>query len=196
MKNLALFDFDGTITTKDTFLEIIKFKVGKGNFYFGMLLLSPFLVAFKLKVYPNWKAKEKVLTYFFKGLSLEKFNRLCLDFSDQKLTDMIRPKAVEAIKKHRENGDEITIVSASAENWVKPWCDKMGLNCIGTKLEVKDGKITGKLASKNCYGPEKVNRVKEIYNIGNYSTLFGYGDSGGDKELLAFVNTPGFRPFE
>lgn len=191
-----MFDFDGTITTKDTFLEIIKFKVGKKSFYFGMFLLSPFLAAFKLKIYPNWKAKERVLTYFFKGVPQEEFDQLCQAFIAKEITGMIRPKALEAIQKHKEEGDEISIVSASAENWVKLWCDKMGLKCIGTKLEVKEGKITGKLATKNCYGQEKVNRVKEIYQIENYSSIFGYGDSDGDKELLAFVSTPGFRAFE
>ena len=62
---IAFFDFDGTITTKDTLLEFIKFYKGKYQFYLGFLVYSPFLVAYKLKIIPNYVAKQKVLQYFF-----------------------------------------------------------------------------------------------------------------------------------
>jgi hypothetical protein len=62
---LLFFDFDGTITTKDTLLEFIKFSKGKLNFLSGFLIYSPFLVAYKLGIISNQSAKEKVLATFF-----------------------------------------------------------------------------------------------------------------------------------
>lgn len=98
-QRIAFFDFDGTITTKDTLLEFIKFYRGTKSFYKGFLLYSPFLLAYKLKLIPNWVAKQKVLQYFFRGESVEKFQQMCDAFADQALPALIRPKAVQEIRR-------------------------------------------------------------------------------------------------
>ena len=69
-KGIAFFDFDGTITKKDTLLEVIKFQKGTLAFYTGFFLLSPYLVAMKMKILSNQMVKEKVLKYFFGGCEL------------------------------------------------------------------------------------------------------------------------------
>jgi phosphoserine phosphatase len=66
---------------------------------------------------------------------------------------------------------------------------------IGTKLEVKDGILTGQLATKNCYGSEKVRRIREIYNIDECEHIYAYGDSRGDKELLDFADESFYQFF-
>ena len=84
-KVLALFDLDGTITTKDTFLEFIKYYHGSAKFYLGFLLTSPWLFFFKAGIIPNWRAKEKVLEYFFKGESTHDFQQRGKKFSTEVL---------------------------------------------------------------------------------------------------------------
>lgn len=192
-KRLALFDFDGTITTKDSFLEFLKFHKGRLNFLFGFALLSPYLIAMKLRLIPNWKAKEIVLTYFLKGLGEEEVEQVAREFTTEVIPRLLRPKAIEQIKKHQENCDDIYLVSASAENWLKSWCDQIGIKIIGTKLEVIDGKITGKIDGNNCYGQEKVARIKAEINISKYSEIYAYGDSNGDKEMLALADHAYYR---
>src|SRR5881397_2342335 len=91
-KAIAFFDFDGTITTKDTFLEFIKFCKGNLGFYLGFLWNSPYLVALKLKIISNQKAKEKVFGYFFRDTNIADFEKLCLAFSKEKLPALVRPK--------------------------------------------------------------------------------------------------------
>jgi phosphatidylglycerophosphatase C len=194
-KKLALFDFDGTITTKDSFLEFLKFHKGGLNFLFGFALLSPYLVAMKLGLIPNWKAKEIVLKYFLNGLSVEDMKNVSADFSAKIIPRLLRSRAMDQIKKHQENGDDIYIVSASAEDWLKPWCDQIGIKLIGTRLELVDGKITGKIDGNNCYGPEKVARVKAEIDISKYSEIYAYGDSRGDKEMLALAHYPHYKYF-
>ena len=81
------------------------------------------------------------------------------------------------------------------ECWVKPWCDKNNIDLISTRLEVKDNKLTGKFATKNCYGREKVNRVKEAYDLSQYNHIYAYGDSRGDRELLALADESFYKPF-
>ena len=195
MKKLALFDFDGTITTKDTFVEFIKYNESTFRFWFGFLLLSPFIIGFKLKLFPNWRAKELVITYFFKNTPLPDFKAMCTAFYKNKLNELVRPKAIDEIKKHLHEETIVSLVSASPELWIEDWAKEMGIKLIGTKLEVKDNKITGKIAGKNCYGPEKEVRVKAIYNLSDYDQIFAYGDSSGDKELLALAHKKHYKPF-
>lgn len=193
-KRLVLFDFDGTITTKDTFIEFIKFYHGTAKFALGFVLLSPVLVAYKLKLLANWKAKEKVLTWFFKDEPVDVFNSKCEEFTKRELPKLIRPKALKAIHEMQQDY-EIVVVSASAENWVAPWCKANNLNIIGTTLEVVDQKLTGKIKGKNCFGIEKVNRIKEKYDLVSYTEVLAYGDSSGDKEMFELAHKHFFKPF-
>jgi phosphatidylglycerophosphatase C len=193
-KRLVLFDFDGTITTKDTFIEFIKFYHGPIRFAMGFALLSPVLIAYKLKLLANWKAKEKVLTWFFKNESLDTFTSKCVEFTQSVLPKLIRPKALETIHEMEKDYD-IVVVSASAENWVSPWCRANNLHVIATTLEIIDGKLTGKIKGKNCFGIEKVNRIREKYDLVSYTEILAYGDSSGDKEMFELAHKHFYKPF-
>jgi len=195
VKHLALFDFDGTITRKDTFVEIIRFKVGTLKLAAGMLVLSPVLVMYKLKLIKNWRAKEIMFGYFFKGTPIDDFLRLGVDFSRKALPALIRPSALARIKEHQAAGDDIFIVSASAAEWIKPWSDQFGIKVIGTSWEVVDGKITGKIKGKNCYGPEKKVRIMERVVPSEYKVVSVYGDTSGDREMLTLATDKYYRYF-
>ena len=194
--DLALFDFDGTITTDDSLIKFIRFVIGDARFIMGIAIISPMLVAYKLKLIPNYKAKQYMLSYFFKGLSEEKFMQVANKYSLKHIDTILRPKAMEKIGWHKEQGHKIVIVSASIECWLKPWCDKNNLDLIATKLEIKDSIVTGKFLSKNCYGIEKANRVKAQYNLDDYDHIYAYGDSRGDKELLELADMHFYMPFK
>ena len=193
--HLALFDFDGTITTDDSLIKFIRFVVGDTRFLCGMAILAPMLTAYKLKLIPNYKAKQMMLSYFFKGMNEKQFQTIAQEYSLKHIDTVLRPKAMEKIAWHQEQGHKIVIVSASIECWLKPWCDKNGLDLIATKLEIKEGIVTGKLLTKNCYGIEKANRVNEAYNLSDYNHIYAYGDSRGDKELLELANESFYKQF-
>ena len=192
---LVLFDFDGTITTDDSLIKFIRFVVGDTKFIWGMTLLFPILTAYKLKLLPNYKAKQYMFSYFFKGMNEEKFMQVANEYSLKHINTILRPKAMEKIAWHKEQGHKIVIVSASIECWLKPWCDKNELELIATKLEIKNGIVTGRFKTKNCYGIEKAVRVREIYNLDDYDHIYAYGDSRGDTELLELAHTKNFRAF-
>ena len=164
-KGIAFFDFDGTITTRDTLLEFIKFAKGSLSFYLGFLYNIFYLLAFKIKLISNQSAKEKILTYFFKGTDAKKFEVLTRDFTSSVLPSLIRPGAVEEIKRLQKENFVVVIVSASPENWICHWCKENNLILIASKLEIIDGSITGKISGKNCHGQEKVRRILESYTI-------------------------------
>lgn len=192
---LIFFDFDGTITTDDSLIKFVRFVVGDAKFIWGMTLLFPMLIAYKLKLFPNYKAKQHMFSYFFKGMSEKKFMQVANEYSLEHINTILRPKAMNKIEWHKEQGHKVVVVSASIECWLKPWCDKNGLDLISTKIEIKDGLVTGKFLSKNCYGIEKANRVQDVYDLNEYEHIYAYGDSRGDKELLELADESFYKPF-
>lgn len=194
-QRIAFFDFDGTITTKDTLLEMIKFQRGTFRFYLGFLLNSPYLVAYKLKFISNQLAKEKVLRYFFRNTSLEQFQQQCDVFATTVVPSLIRPKAITEIQKLQAAGAEVVIVSASANNWIRGWCQTMQVKLISTELEVVKGNLTGKISGRNCHGQEKVRRITNAYDLTSYHEIYCYGDTSGDKPMLKLGSIAFYKPF-
>lgn len=189
MRKIAVFDFDGTITRCDTFLLFIKYVRGPFMFLWGMFLLLPILVAYKLKICPNWKAKQIVFSYFFRGMTYKDFQSAGIRFSAV-VNQIVRPIIVQKIKEHKQRGEQVFIISASISEWIVPWARENGIDhVLSTQIEVNEsGMLTGKLLSKNCYGSEKVRRLLEIEPHREDYYLFVYGDSSGDKELMAFAD--------
>jgi phosphatidylglycerophosphatase C len=194
-RGLALFDFDGTITTKDTLFEIIKFQKGSLAFYLGMIWLSPFMVLFKLKLISAKRAKENVLSLFFANQSHADFQKMCDRFISEALPALLREEAVKKIQRHIQNNDRIVVVTASPYQWVEGWCHSMKMEIIATRLQIKDGMVTGKLDSLNCNDEEKVNRIKEYLKIDDHSPVYAYGNSSGDKPMLALASFPFYKRF-
>lgn len=192
MQKIIASDFDGTITTKDTLLEFIRYAKGNTRFVTGFLLHAPLLVAMKLHLYPNWKAKQRVFSYFFKGMELRSFDRLCQSFAESH-RHLIRPGAKEMIERAAREGTEVVIVSASIDNWVQPFFPT--LKVAGTRIEVVDGIVTGRFTTPNCYGEEKVVRLKALFPHRDSYHLTAYGDSRGDKELLEYADERYYKPF-
>lgn len=193
---IAFFDLDGTITKKDTLIEFIKFAIGSYQYYKGLIVLCPILLAYKLKIISNNIAKEKLISHFFKGWDIIEFENLANNYSIWEIDKIIRPKALERIVWHLECGHKVVVVSASIESWLNGWCKKNNLELLGTKLEFNNNILTGKFSNKNCYGIEKVNRIKEKYNLNDYHTIFAYGDSKGDKEMLNIADKKHYKFFE
>ena len=192
MKKIYAFDFDGTLTTKDTLIEFIRYAKGSRALGLGFMRYAHLLVLMKIGLYPNYKAKQKVFAHFFKDTTLDDFNALCKAFAASS-SHLLRPNAIEAIKQAIKEGSEVLIVSASIDNWVQPFFPQVKV--VGTQIEVIDGKLTGRFLSKNCYGQEKVNRILSLYPNRQDYHLTTYGDSRGDKEMLAFADESYFKPF-
>ena len=192
---IAFFDFDGTITKKDSTIKFIRYLVGDIKFFLGVFLLLPFIVLYKVKIISNNAIKQIIITYFFKGKDIIEFQKKSEYFSLNEIDPIIRKKALDKIFWHKENGHTIVIVSASIDLWLKPWCEKNNIMLISTMLEIKDKTITGKTFKKNCHGPEKVKRIREEYDLADYSYIYAYGNSRGDYEMLDIAHESHYKPF-
>ena len=204
-KKVYLFDFDGTLTCADTLLEFIRYACGRRRFFIGFALFSPLLVLMKLHLYPNYRAKQRLFAWYFKGMSIDNFDLVCRRFAHHNQR-LMRQKALDRLREIFHNNETLCVVSASIDNWVRPFFDNISkasrsdFRVIGTEVEVDtDGVLTGRFRTHNCYGAEKVRRVLEAMpqlksNRVDFWVV-ACGDSRGDKELLEFADEAHFKPF-
>ena len=197
-KRIAFFDFDGTITTKDTLLEFIKFSKGPFRFYLGFLLNSPWMVAYRLKIISNQAAKERIMTWFFRNTPLPAFQKQCDEFATTILPALIRPKALREIALLQEKDATIVIDSATPENWISTRTTRIGASLLATRLELTPipPRLTGRILGRNCYGEEKVSRIHAAYTPARlHRNLYTYGDTTGDKPMLRLGTASFYKPF-
>ena len=185
MKQLFAFDFDGTLTTRDTLIAFIRYACGTPRFLLGFLLHAPLLVLMKLRLYSNGKAKQRLFSWFFRGMPIETFDALCQSFASTH-RHLLRPETVRLLQQALSEGSEVLVVSASIDNWVQPFFPTVTV--LGTQIEVIDGRLTGRFLTPNCYGQEKVRRILALHPDRSAYRLTAYGDSRGDRELLAFAD--------
>lgn len=190
-RTVAAFDFDGTLTAKDSFKEFVKFSCGSKRLYLGILLNLHKIIAYKLGIYSNEKAKQSLFSFYFRGMPYSTFADYGNQFASQ-IDSMLKHRQHEQLKKHIGNGNETYIVSASIREWIEPWGIREGVSAvIATEVETdSNGCLTGRFSSQNCHGQEKVNRLLEIEPVRGSYCLYAYGDSSGDKQLLAFSDFP------
>lgn len=192
---IAFFDFDGTIVKGDSLVAFLKYYFSRKQLALKSLIYSPIFLSYKFGLVSNSKAKEKLFNVFFSGEKLDQFNQKSKLFSKEWITKNLNSKAFERIQWHQEKGHEVVVVSASISNYLIPWCESLNVKVIATELLVENEKISGYFFTPNCYGKEKVARIKKEYDLTKYETSYGYGDSRGDDELLEFVDLPFYRTF-
>jgi len=193
---LSIYDFDGTITHRDSFIEFLKFCSGRKKYFKNIFMLSPFIILYFAKILPNEVLKERFISIFFKGFSIEAFNALCNNFALSILPNILREDAKKSIEEALKRDDRIIIITASPEKYIVPWANEMGIEVIGTKLKVKNRKLTGRLDGKNCYGKEKLERLNKYIKLNDYDEILVYGDSRGDKEMLSVATKKFYRYFK
>ena len=192
-KRIYVFDFDGTLTSSDTFLAFIRYVAGTPAFLWGFLLHAPWLVLMLLRLYPNWKAKQRVFSYFFKGMEEVDFDARCHEFAHTHFR-LLRPAGLEYINSLRQQDARVSVVTASVNRWVAPFFDRH-VQVIATEIEVKEGRLTGKFLTPNCYGAEKVRRLRMAVPDVDNCDMVAFGDSRGDREMLTMAKEAHYKPF-
>lgn len=196
-KKNAVFDFDGTLIRGDSFIDFAVYVHGWPKFIMALLKCSHLLILYKLKMYSNNKAKEHLFGKLFKGIPLSTFDNYAQLFFTYKAEHMLREEAIACLRKHKHCGNKVVIVSASPLNWIIPFANALGADkVLSTEVEIDDSRcLTGRFSNNNCYGKEKVNRLKAILPEREKYYVYAYGDSKGDKEMLEFADEGYYRTF-
>lgn len=187
---LVLFDLDGTLTKKDTMWSFLHFHAGGLRFIFNVLLLSPVLALYVLRIVSAEKAKRITLKRFLKGQTQNELNAAGEKFCAEKMSGLMNEELVKKLNVYRNDGYEVCIVTASCEEWVKPFCTKLNAALIATELKYDDaGIFRGEFRTPNCKGAEKVNRIRAKYRTENYADIVAYGNAPEDIPMMKLAHT-------
>ena len=184
---VAAFDFDGTLTRRDTMFPFLRHTLGTMAFVRNIFTLLPTLAGYALGKIRNDIAKERVFVRCLAGMSVDALQQKGEQFAANVLPGLLRPEAMRRLNWHRKLGHRCVVISASLEFYVRPWAINAGFDdAIATRLQTDEaGRVSGKLAGANCFGIEKVRRLQALLGERGGYTLFAYGDSRGDRELLS-----------
>ena len=192
---LAAFDFDGSLTVRDSFGRFLRWRAGEARWAAGLVAMVPAFVAYGLDR-DRGRLKAAAVRVFLRGASVESVTRDAEAFADVHRERFFRPDALEAWARHGREGDLRVIVTASPELTVRPFAERLGADrLIGTRLALDaQGRIAGALQGENCRGEEKVRRLRDLLGA-DVRLVAAYGDTSGDREMLAMAERPGYRVF-
>ena len=192
---LVAFDFDGTLTVRDSFTAFLKWRVSGLRWGFGMIRLAPAAVSY-LFHRNRGRIKAAAVREFLRGLPLEQIEAEARAFAEAEAPRLFRPDALAIWRRWRAKGARLVIVTASPDILVAPFARGLGAHLlIGSRLALdNDGRVIGPLLGPNCRGPEKVVRLKEQFGDEVRLTA-AYGDTKGDIEMLAIADEQGYRVF-
>jgi phosphatidylglycerophosphatase C len=191
--NLALFDFDGTITFGDTFTPFLYFAVDPQRIFLGRFVLAPVVAGYRLGLVSESRARVHVSAFGFRGKPESDVREAGALYARDVLPKTIRTRALERIKWHKAQGDTVVVVSASLDVYLRGWCREHGLDLICTELEVDRGIMTGRYREGDCVGKEKARRILERYRPDDYQEIYAYGDTHDDDDMLRLANRRYFR---
>ena len=194
MKKLYLFDFDGTLTYKDTMFLFLKFY-NPAKFRVQFVKHIPLFILLKLHLAEAEKVKKSFISSILKGQSRKKIEEQAQLFFEQNYPQLFRENALDFIKNIDRNSTESYIVSASLDIWVKPFAEEFKMNLLATKAEFVNDKFTGNFTTPNCNGIEKVKRIQEAISDKKFDKKIAFGDTDGDKPMLNFANESHFQFF-
>lgn len=190
---VAAFDVDGTLTRRDCVLPFLVRLVGRRRLIVVAGRHPLLLARTALGFGGRDRLKETVVGELLVGRPVEEVERVGRDFALGQAVEWLRPDTVGRLRWHREQGHEVVIVSASLWAYLRPLCAEVlggvsGLLC--TEIEVRpDGRCGARLVEGNCRGEEKARRLLRWID-GRPATIWAYGDSGGDAQLLALADHP------
>jgi len=192
---VVAFDFDGTLTVRDSFTAFLKWRAGGGRYAVGLLRLLPAAIAY-LFHRDRGRIKAKAVAEFLKGVPREKLEADARAFARECSRSLLRPDAVAAWKRWRTQRVRLVIVTASPDVVVGPFARGLGADVlIGTELAYDaQGRVAATFATPNCRGREKVARLKARFGP-DLRVKAAYGDTSGDREMLAIAEIPGYRVF-
>ena len=192
---VVAFDFDGTLTVRDSFQAFLVWHAGPAGWMRGLAALAPAFTRYAGDR-DRGRLKAAAVRQFLAGMPRQDLEARARAFAEANATRLLRPDALRSWRYWRGRGATLAIVTASPEVLVAPFARGLGADhLLATRLaEDEGGRITGDLDGPNCRGPEKTRRLTEAFGP-DIRLAAAYGDTAGDREMLAIAAHAGFREF-
>ena len=194
-KEIVAFDFDGTLSIRDSFTDFLKWRVGGAVWFTGMVQLIPAALRY-LVDRDRGAIKAASVDLFLKGMSREQISAEAEKYANSVYAKFMRPDALATWEEWGKKGVHRVIVTASPETTIAPFAKRLKAdNLIGTQFEFDaSDKLTGRFATPNCRREQKVQRIHAVYGP-DVRILAAYGDTSGDEQMIAAAEEKGFRVF-
>ncbi|KKD60090.1 phosphoserine phosphatase [Grimontia sp. AD028] len=186
--NLALFDFDGTITTEDTFTAFLFYATPKRRLAIGFALVWPVILLYKLGLLPARKTRPVLAYVAFWRRCEEDVDLIAKRFAAEYLTTVLRPDAMKTLANHTASGDDVYLVSATLNIYLRHFCQQHGIKLLCSTMEVKNGRFTGRYVIGDCSCENKAVAVQKTVDLNGYSQVYAYGDTDEDLPMLALAD--------
>ena len=186
--DIALFDFDGTITDREMFVAFLEHAVSRKRLVFAKAALAPLIIGYKLGIVSANTIRAAAVRVGLVGAPISHVEQQAASFGASILPPVIRPIAIERIRWHQARGDKVVVVTGALELALKPWCDAIGIELVGSVLECRQGRLTGRYSLPQCLRQHKVSRVRSQYDLGVYDSVHVYGDTPDDLAMLSLAD--------
>lgn len=191
---VAAFDFDGTLTRRDTLAPFLAEVAGPSSFTRNVLLELPALAAAATRPSSRDAAKARLLRRTLSRRLATEVQATGESYGERLVATGLRSEVVARMQRHRTAGHQIVIVSASLEIYLQVVASRLELDgLVCTRLEVgDDGRLTGEMLNGNCRGREKARRLRAWLHEHEIpdAQIWAYGNSSGDREMLAMAYRP------
>jgi len=187
-QNIALFDFDGTITERELFSIFLKYSASRMRKTIGNLIILPFYILYKRGLLSPIALRKMSAFLALFGRKFKSLNQQGKQFSTEIIPQYLRKNALERILYHKLQGDTVVVVSASLNLYLTHWCQEQGLALICNEVALKNGYATGKFVADDCSNEMKVKRVLSQFDLSNFDQVFAYGDTEEDLAMLKLAD--------
>jgi phosphatidylglycerophosphatase C len=193
---IVAFDFDGTLTVRDSYTAFLAWRAGRLAYALGLVRLFPAALAYLVNR-DRGRLKAAATRLFLAGASQTEIEADARRFAESHARKLFRPDAIRAWKRWQVDNARLVIVTASPELTVAPFARGLGATLlVGTRLALDEtGHVTGGFVGANCRGPEKVRRLRELFGE-DVRLEAAYGDTDGDLDMLALAEEKGFKVFQ
>lgn len=191
--DLALFDFDGTLTTRETFPDFMHHAVPRWRLWVGRVLLAPLVLGYRLGLVSGTVIRAVIVWFGFRGVDAATVAAHGRDFAENVLPGLLRVETMSRLRWHLGRGDTVVLVSGGLDVYLQPWCEAQGIACLASTLAQRGGRLTGGYEGAQCVRGEKARRVTDAYDLSRFDHVHAYGDTPEDHELLALAHTRIYR---
>ncbi|MCC8552612.1 HAD family hydrolase [Xanthomonas hortorum] len=189
---LALFDFDHTITTCDTYAHFLRKVATPAQLAAAKWQVGPWVLGYRVGLISAQALRARVTRLVFSARSLEEMTMYGAAYARNDLPGMLRTNVMQRIDWHQAQGHEVVLVSASLDLYLQPWCAQHDLSLICNRLEHHAGVLSGRYADADCL-PHKAAQIRLRYDLSQYECVHAYGDSREDTPLLALAQQRWYR---
>lgn len=191
--DLALFDFDGTITHKETMPDFMHAAVRPHRLLLGKVVLLPLYLGYKAGIVSGNVIRSAICFFGFWRIPVGELEAHGESFARNFLPGTLRAEAMTRIAWHKARGDTVVVVSGGLDLYLGHWCREQGVELLCSSLEQRGGRFSGRYSGRQCVRAEKARLVRERFPPAGYSRVFAYGDTPEDRELLAMADEPYYR---